>query len=80
MYDLGHVMNPLPLYPIKIIACFALVAWFGAGVYLFKNQDRIFAAHPDTGVETSGTRHYSKAQAWLVWLGIAHLFIFLALI
>jgi hypothetical protein len=73
-------MNPLPLYPIKIIACFALVAWLGAGVYLFKHQERIFGFDPDAPGETGGARGYSKAQAWLLWIGIAHLFIFLAMI
>ncbi len=74
-------MNPPPpLYPIKILACIALVVWLGLGVYLFKNQDRIFAASPETGVETSGARHYSKAQAWLVWIGFTKLFAFLALL
>jgi hypothetical protein len=74
-------MNPPPpLYPIKILACIALVLWLGLGVYLFKNQDRIFAASPEVAVETSGARHYSKAQAWLVWIGFAKLLAFLTLL
>ena len=73
-------MNQLSLLPIRIIAGIALVAWLAAGVYLFKNAERIFAADPDAPGETSGARHYSRAQAWLVWLLIAKLFLFLSLI
>lgn len=71
-------MNPLPLYPIKILACIALVAWLGAGVCLWRHQERIFGFDPDAPGETGGARGYSKAQAWLVWLMFAKLFAFLA--
>jgi hypothetical protein len=71
-------MNELSLLPVRIIAGIALAAWLGAGVYLFKNSERIFAADPDAPGETSGARHYSRAQAWLVWLLFAKLFAFLA--
>jgi hypothetical protein len=72
--------HELSLYPIKVIACIGLVLWLAAGAYLFKFQSRIFSADPDAPEETSGARHYSKAQAWLVWIMGAKLFAFLSLI
>jgi hypothetical protein len=73
-------MQQLSLFPIKVIACIALAVWLGAGVWFFKNQERIFGFDPDAPGETGGARGYSKAQAWLVWLLVAKLFLFLSLI
>lgn len=70
-------MNQLSLFPIRVMAGLALLAWLAAGVYLFKNQGRIFGSDPDAPGETSGARHYSRAQAWLVWILVAKLFAYL---
>lgn len=78
MAEVPAVMQQLSLLPIKIIAAIALVLWMGAGVYLFKHQERLFGADPELPSESSGAQGYSKAQAWIVWLLFAKLFAFLA--
>ncbi|HSJ01761.1 MAG: hypothetical protein ACAI34_23520 [Verrucomicrobium sp.] len=57
----------LSFLPVKIIAGVALALTLASGVYMIKNQERLFGHDPDYPRETSGERVYSKAQLWLIW-------------
>jgi len=43
------------------------VAALFAGVWLFKNQQRLFGPNPDLPNESPSSRAYSKVQAFAIW-------------
>lgn len=56
--------------PNIIQAAFTLlfIGTLVAGVYLFRNYDRLFAPDPDLPSETHSARSYNKLQFFVLWL------------
>ena len=61
-------MIPMPTYPLKIVFIVSLLLLLAAGVWMAKNNDKLFGRDKSLGTETSGERFYSKTQMWICWL------------
>lgn len=73
------VMSPEGLLGLKIIGILGLILIIPLGILLYRNQDRLFGRSSDTPSESSGSLTYGLAQTWLVYVGLLHLFLWLAL-
>ncbi len=62
---------------LKGVGVFGLILLIPAGIFLFKNQDRLFGRSSDTPSETGGSLTYGLAQTWLVYAGLLHLVLWL---
>lgn len=61
-------MNHERLFPIKILAMLGLAGMLGLGVWLWKNDHRLFGFDAEVPSDGSSPRGYGKAQVWLLWL------------
>jgi hypothetical protein len=52
---------------VRIIFTGLFVATLFAGVFLFKNYQRLFGVDPDMPSEGDSSRAYSKVQVFSVW-------------
>ncbi len=62
---------------LKGVGIFGLILLIPAGIFLFKNQDRLFGRNSETASETRGSLTYGLAQTWLVYAGLFHLVLWL---
>jgi hypothetical protein len=72
-------MSANGLMVLKLIGILGCLAMAPLGLWLYRNQRRWFGRCADTPSETSGGLYYGQAQAWLIYLGLVHLFLWLAL-
>lgn len=72
------VMQPGAQLMLRIVGIMGFLAMIPLGWVLIKNQDRWFGRSSDSPNETSGSLGYGKLQSWLAYLGVLHLFLWLA--
>ena len=71
-------MNHEALFPIKVMAGLGLAGMLALGVWMFKNEQRLFGYDPEVPSDNSSPRTYGKAQLWLLWLLMLKVFAFFA--
>jgi len=54
----------------KTFTVLFLILWIWGGVYLVKNFQKIFGAHPDDPSESPGARSLGQTQIWATWVGV----------
>ena len=57
-----------PFVFVRLIFTGAFFLTLLAGVFLFKNYQRLFGVDPGMPSENSSSRAYTKVQVFLVWL------------
>jgi len=53
---------------VRIIFACLFILTLVAGVYLFKNYQRLFGIHADMPSESGSARNYSKLLVFLIWI------------
>lgn len=66
------------LFQIVFGGIFALTLL--AGIYLYRNDQRIFGTHPDHASETEAGRSYNRTQVWAIWVHLLFVTALFALI
>lgn len=63
-------MNDPFLLVLRLGATAVFAAAVYAGVYLFRNYERLFGIDPDMPSETGSSRAYSKIQVFAIWVHV----------
>jgi hypothetical protein len=71
-------MNHEALFPIKILAILGVAGMLALGVWMWRNEDRLFGFDPEVPSDNSSPRTYGKTHLWLTWLLILKVFGFFA--
>jgi hypothetical protein len=71
-------MNHEALFPIKVLAMIALAGMIGLGVWMLKNDKRLFGFDPEVPSDNASPRTYGKTHVWLTWLLVLKVFAFFA--
>lgn len=61
-------MPPAIQLLFQLVFGFLFVGVLLAGLYIFRNFERLFGADPSIPSEGESSRAYTKAQVFLVWL------------
>ncbi|MEO6740028.1 MAG: hypothetical protein ABIP20_07240 [Chthoniobacteraceae bacterium] len=64
-------MNPTTTDFFQFIFTVLFIGTLVAGVYLFRNYERLFGVDPEVPSENSSARAYSKMQVFVVWVHAA---------
>jgi hypothetical protein len=58
---------------VRIVFTILFIGVLMAGVYLFKNQEKLFGADPTVPGDNVGARGLNKVQVFLIWAHAAAL-------